>query len=83
MRPHLGRCLVLAALGGAGVLACGVAQAAPKAAPQAAPAWRPSDGGSSLGRPLFGGQFDPVGGNGGGVVAGGGRLLVTRAGGGA
>ncbi|MFG2826489.1 hypothetical protein ACGFWI_03280 [Streptomyces sp. NPDC048434] len=77
MRPHLGRCLVLAALGGAGVLAAsGVAQAAP----QAAPAHRPSGDGPSLGRPLFGGQFDPVAGMGGGVISGGGKPVFTHAG---
>lgn len=78
MRPHLGRCLVVAALGGAGVLACGTAQAAPSAAP----APRASVDGPSLGRPLFGGQLDSVAGLGGGVISGGGRPVATQAGGG-
>lgn len=78
MRPHLRRCLVLAAVGGVGVLAPGLAQAAP----HPAPALRPADNAAALGRPLFSGQFDPVGGNAGGVIAGGGRLLASRAGGG-
>ncbi|KOG49695.1 hypothetical protein [Streptomyces decoyicus] len=78
MRPHLGRCLVLAALGGASVLASGVAQAAP----QAAQVQRSSGDGLSLGRPLFSGQFDPVGGMGGGVISGGGRPVFTHADGG-
>ncbi|MFF3542502.1 hypothetical protein [Streptomyces platensis] len=78
MRPHLGRCLVVAALGGAGVLACGTAQAAPSAAP----APRASVDGPALGRPLFGGQLDTVAGLGGGVISGGGRPVATRAGGG-
>ncbi|MGY5123494.1 hypothetical protein [Streptomyces nigrescens] len=78
MRPHLARFLVIAALGGAGILACGTAQAAPTAAP----APRASGDGPSVGRPLFGGQFDPVGGLGGGVISGGGRPVATRAGGG-
>ncbi|MFI0906554.1 hypothetical protein ACH4TE_23935 [Streptomyces sioyaensis] len=75
MRPHLGRCVVLAALGGIGVLACGTAQAAP----QAAPVQRPAGDGPSVGRPLFGGQFDPVGGMGGGVIAGGGKPVFLKA----
>ncbi|MEV6563206.1 hypothetical protein [Streptomyces kronopolitis] len=74
MRPHLGRCLVLAALGGIGVLACGTAQAAPHTAPVA----RPGGDGPAV-RPLFAGQFDPVAGSGGGVLAGGGRPVVLRA----
>ncbi|MGW7019335.1 hypothetical protein ACWGGS_08315 [Streptomyces decoyicus] len=74
MRPHLGRCLVLAALGGVSVLASGVAQAAP----QAAQVQRSSGDGPSLGRPLFSGQFDPVGGMGGGVISGGGRPVSTH-----
>ncbi|RXS73219.1 hypothetical protein EST92_22160 [Streptomyces sp. TM32] len=75
MRPHLGRCLVLAALGGIGALACGTAQAAP----QAAPAPRAAGDGPSVGRPLFAGQFDPVGGMGGGVISGGGKPAFLRA----
>lgn len=78
MRPHLRRCLALAALGGVGVLAPGLAQAAP----HTAPALRPADNGAAPGRPLFSGPFDPVGGNAGGVISGGGRLLTSRAGGG-
>ncbi|WP_328385582.1 hypothetical protein OHS81_16935 [Streptomyces sp. NBC_00400] len=76
MRARLRRFLVAAALGGFGALACGSAQAAP----QAAPAQRPSGDGPSLGRPLFGGQFDPVAGMGGGVISGGGRSVFTQAG---
>ncbi|MFF8786502.1 hypothetical protein [Streptomyces sp. NPDC015125] len=75
MRPHLRRFLVAAALGGVSALACGTAQAAP----QDAPAQRPSGDGPSLGRPLFGGQFDPVAGMGGGVISGGGRPVFTHA----
>ncbi|MGW7572914.1 hypothetical protein [Streptomyces sp. NPDC054765] len=76
MRTHLGRCLVIAALGGAGVVAaCGAALAAP----QAAPVQRHVGVGPSLGRPLFGGQFDPVGGMGGGVISGGGKPVFTHA----
>ncbi|MGX1849164.1 hypothetical protein OIU91_21435 [Streptomyces sp. NBC_01456] len=75
MRPHLGRCLVLAALGGVGALACGTAQAAP----QTAPAPRPAGDGPSAVRPLFAGQFDPVAGSGGGVLAGGGRPVALKA----
>nr|WSX21832.1 hypothetical protein OG690_19695 [Streptomyces tubercidicus] len=78
MRPHLGRCLVIAALGGVSVLACGTAQAASTNAPAA----RAAGDGSALGRPLFGGPFDPVGGMGGGVISGGGRPVATQAGGG-
>lgn len=75
MRPHLGRCLVLAALGGVGALTCGTAQAAP----QSAPAPRPGGDGPAVVRPLFAGQFDPVAGSGGGVLAGGGRPVVLKA----
>ncbi|BDM73348.1 hypothetical protein HEK616_68350 [Streptomyces nigrescens] len=77
MRPHLRRCLVLAALGGVSVLASGAAQAAPRTTE----VLRPADGGAASGHRPFGGQFDPVVGHGGGVVSGGGQLLVSRAGG--
>ncbi|MER6305560.1 hypothetical protein ACWCXK_03155 [Streptomyces sp. NPDC001739] len=77
MRPHLRRCLVLAALGGVGVLASAAAQAAPRTTD----VLRPADGGAAAQHRLHGGQFDPVVGRGGGVVAGGGELLVSRAGG--
>ncbi|MFI0785367.1 hypothetical protein ACH4Q6_07210 [Streptomyces lydicus] len=76
MRPPLRRCLVLAALGGVSVLACGAAEAAPRTMP----VHRPADG-AGPGRSPLGGQFDPVVGRGGGVLAGGGELLVSRAGG--
>ncbi|MFE6687689.1 hypothetical protein ACFVFQ_14550 [Streptomyces sp. NPDC057743] len=69
MRARLARCLAVAALGGAGVLVCTAAHAAPsQGAAQPGPG-----GGPVAGRPLASGLFDPVQGHGGGVVSGGGE----------